>query len=441
MSTFRQNLTKARSHIIVIFALRCGLFLALHLESVDRESAPDLIPVSMARFTDVKPQPIRTSVKLDEKQMGYARTAWQFFLNNTDPDTGLTGSVDAFPSTTMWETGSQLVAVISAERLGLTDTADAHMRIEHVLGSLLKLQLFEGNIPNKAYDIRSLKMVTYDNKPTDVGLGWSALDIGRLLSALAIVQHAHPDLSPQITTLLAGWDLSRVTQHGELTGATMTDGKLKENQEGRIGYEQYAAKAMLLFGLDATAALDISDTLTVVDVQGLPIPVDSRMNRNKVRAFTTSESYLLDGLEFGFDWRSHIFASEVYRAQELRFAETGKLTAVSEGHLNVKPFFAYATVWGGGQPWAVLTSQGERIDSRRTLSTKAAFGWDALFATDYTQKLVEAVAPFAVPAKGWPEGIYEVSGEVNDSDTANTNALVLAALAYQVTGPLLRYSK
>jgi hypothetical protein len=413
----------------------------LRLDSVDPDAELAVVHSSMVRFAKIEPQAIRTSAALDEKQIGYARTAWQFFANTTDAATGLTGSVDKFPSTTMWETGSQLVAVISAERIGLIDSADAHLRIGHVLSSLTKLQLFEGNIPNKAYDIRSLKMVTYDNKPTDIGLGWSAMDIGRLLSALAIVQHAYPDFSPAIAALLSGWDLSRVTQKGELFGATMVDGKLHENQEGRIGYEQYAAKGMQLFGLDVTGAIDISDTLSVQDVQGLPIPVDSRLNRNKVRAFTTSESYLLDGLEFGFDWRSLVFASEVYRAQELRFAKTGKLTAVSEGHLNVKPYFAYATVWGGGEPWAVLTSQGERIDNRRTLSTKAAFGWDALFATDYTRKLVAAVAPFAVAGKGWPEGIYEESGEVNDSDTANTNSLVLAALAYQVTGPLLRYSK
>ena len=72
------------------------------------------------------------------------------------------------------------------------------------------------------------------------------------------------------------------------------------------------------------------------------------------------------------------------------------------------------------------------------MATKAAFGWDALYGTPYTAQLVEAVVPTADPRRGWPEGIYEVDGTTNASITANTNALVLAALAFKAAGPLLR---
>jgi hypothetical protein len=125
----------------------------------------------------------------------------------------------------------------------------------------------------------------------------------------------------------------------------------------------------------------------------------------------------------------------------MRFRRTGILTAVSEGHITEPPYFAYASVWGGGAPWAVMTFQGERIDSRRTLSTKAAFGWDALFATEYTAELVAAMAPLGNPDKGWPEGIYEAGNKVNGSYTANTNAVVLAAMAFRAHGPLIRDGK
>ena len=131
----------------------------------------------------------------------------------------------------------------------------------------------------------------------------------------------------------------------------------------------------------------------------------------------------------GFDSLTHLFATAVYRAQEMRYRRSGVLTGVSEGHLSVEPYFAYASVWGGGQDWAVLTFSGDRIDSRRTLSTKAAFGWDALFATEYTSELMKAIRPIADPARGWPEGIYEQDGAVNGSMTANTNATVLSAEA------------
>ena len=86
----------------------------------------------------------------------------------------------------------------------------------------------------------------------------------------------------------------------------------------------------------------------------------------------------------------------------------------------------------------MLTFQGERIDSKRTVATKAAFGWDALFGTEYTAALVAEIAETAQPGKGWPEGIYEQTGEVNTSTTTNTNAVVLAALSFKATGPLMR---
>lgn len=436
--SFRQNLTRARSHIVFIVALLCGLALVIYLEGLGDISIGRRQEDPMQRFAQMQPLPLAVTGAVDAQHLDYARIAWHYFENNTDPDTGLAGSADKYPSTTMWETGSYLVAIVSAQRLGLLTPELAEARAAKVLDSLGRIVLFEDSLPNKAYDIRSLQMVDYTNKPTTVGLGWSALDIARVLATFEIVERNFPDLAPAVQRLVAKWDLDRVVKDGQLNGANVVDGLVRENQEGRVGYEQYAAKAMMLFGYDAAYALDVEKNLMIKDVDGVPIPVDTRLNRRQTPALTTSEPYLFDGLEFGFDARSQLFATAVYRAQEMRFRKTGILTAVSEGHITEAPYFAYASVWGGGDDWAVLTFQGDRIDSLRTLSTKAAFGWDALFATEYTSELVAAVAPFADPARGWPEGIYEAGDKVNGSYTANTNALVLAALAFRADGPLLR---
>ena len=225
---------------------------------------------------------------------------------------------------------------------------------------------------------------------------------------------------------------------GELIGTNVRDGETLRNQEGRVGYEQYAARAMMQFGYDANRAYNIEDNLMIQMVEGVPIPVDNRMFRDAIPAFVVSEPYFFDGLEFGFDARSWRFASAIYSAQEARFVRTGQLTAVSESHLNQPPYFAYSSVWGGGAEWSVLSFQGERLDSRRTINTKAAFGWHALFDTDYTAQLIDAVSVLADPEQGWAEGIYEQDGEVNGSITANTNAVILAALSFRATGPLVR---
>lgn len=449
--SFRQNLTRARGHIVFLVALMFGLLLVLKLETLGDPTpaaeqaiaaADSAVAVSysdpMQPYEALTPLPLRSPAPLSDAEMDYARIAWTYFENNLNPETGLANSVQNYPSTTMWETGSYLVAILSAERLGLIDRAAASDRIDQVVASLGKIRLFDDSLPNKAYNAKTLELVDYANKPTQLGLGWSALDIARIIAAFGLVERNHPDQAPEIEALLDGWRLDRLVKDGELMGMNIVDGKQRENQEGRVGYEQYAAKALMMFGFDASRAYEVRSDLMVKDVYGEPIPVDTRLHRASTPAFVVSEPYLFDGLEFGFDSRSLRFATAVYKAQEARFADTGKLTAVTESHLSEKPYFAYATVWGGGAPWAVMTFQGERIDSMRTVATKAAFGWDALFGTEYTAKLVAAIADTAVPGKGWPEGIYEETGEVNTSTTANTNAVVLASLSFKATGPLVR---
>lgn len=436
MSDFRKNLTRARSHIVMVLALFCGLGLILWLEGINL--APTGTADPLEDLAAMVPQPLAMTRPLKQTDVEAARIAWRFFQNNISPETGLTGSVHGYPSTTMWETGSMILAIIAAERVGLIQPEETVARIRLTLASLSRMPLLKDRLPNKAYDIRSLRMVNYQNKPTDRGIGWSALDIGRLLTALRVAETAHPELAVPIAGLLRSWDLSRALKLGELNGMNIKDGQQTEHQEGRVGYEQYAAKAFLAYGLDATRAMDVAGHLMLQDVDGTAVPVDSRLNRNMVPAMTTSEPYLLDGLEFGFDWRSHLFATQVYRAQEQRFAQTGKLTALSEGHIDTAPYFAYATIWSGGQSWSVLTFTGERLDSKRTLSTKAAFGWDALFNTPYTHKLVADVAALKDPEKGWHEGRYEIDGKPNTSITANTNAMILSAMAFRATGPLLK---
>jgi hypothetical protein len=229
-----------------------------------------------------------------------------------------------------------------------------------------------------------------------------------------------------------------MVEDGQLVGGNMVDGAPRRDQEGRVGYEQYAAKAMMLYGFDMYRAYQADTHLMVQIVAGQPIPVDDRLHRNVTPAFTVSEPYLFDGLEFGFDTRSIRFASAIYRAQEARWTETGTFTAVSETHIDVAPYFVYSSVWGGGAPWAVMTFRGDRMDSRRTISTNTACAWEALFGTDYTRDLVAHVAPRGDPEKGFPEGIYEADGTTNSSVTTNTNAVVLAALAFRAFGPLNR---
>jgi hypothetical protein len=446
--SFRDNLIKARSHLVFLAALGCGLFLVITLEKIDKTPAiteapaietPVAEPASlMAAFEAIPPLPLAVVGQSSAEDIAYAKIAWQYFVNNTNEATGLVNSADKYPSTTMWETGSYFVAVISADLLGLIEPEEAKARISKAMQTLGTIRLFDDLLPNKAYNVQTAELVDYGNKPSERGLGWSALDIARMVGALGQVKHHYPDLAGQVAAVMDKWHLGEMVEDGQLIGGNLADGKLRRDQEGRLGYEQYAAKAMMLFGYDMYRAYHTEEMMMVQEVQGLPIPVDTRLHRNITPAFTVSEPYIFDGLEFGFDARSIRFATAIYKAQEARFRETGILTAVSESHLDEAPYFVYASIWGGGAPWAVMTFKGERLDSKRTTTTKTAFAWDALFGTDYTRELVTALAPLGDPDRGWPEGIYEADGTANSSVTTNTNAVVLASLAFKAHGPLIR---
>lgn len=446
--SFRGNLINARSHIIFLLALAVGLGLVIKLDQVkstsqttDQSMANSGQAASMILIEGVTPLPLAIAEESSPEDLAHARVAWRYFQNNTNPKTGLVNSVDGYPSTTMWETGSYFVAVISADLLGIIEPAEAKTRITLALDTLTTVRLFDDILPNKAYNVETGELVDYDNKPIERGLGWSALDISRLVATLRQVEQNYPDLSPNVAAVIDRWDLSQLVEGGQLFGGNMIDGNLRRDQEGRVGYGQYAAKALMLYGYDMYHAYDVTEHLMVKEVNGQPIAVDDRLHRNVTPAFAVSEPYVFDGLEFGFDTRSHRIATAIYLAQEARYRETGLLTAVSESHLDVAPYFAYASVWGGGEPWAVLSFKGERMDSKRTLATKTAFAWYALFGTDYAIQLVAAVAPLAEPDRGWAEGIYEIDGKTNTSVTLNTNAIILAALAFRAHGPLIKAGK
>jgi hypothetical protein len=451
--SFRENLFKARSHLVFLAALGCGLYLVITLEKYDvtatnivadasiAQPDPSLDSSMMAAFEEITPLPLAVVGESTPQDIEYAKTAWQYFANNTNETTGLVNSADKYPSTTMWETGSYFVAVISADLLGLIPTQEAQDRISRAMQTLTTMRLFDDALPNKAYNVQTAELVDYTNKPSDLGLGWSALDVARMVGALGQVEHRYPALAPQVAEVMSRWDLARMVEDGQLIGGNVIDGKVRRDQEGRLGYEQYAAKAMMLFGYDMYRAYHTEEMMMVRDVEGQPIPVDTRLHRNITPAFTVSEPYMFDGLEFGFDARSHRFATAIYKAQEARFNATGILTAVSESHLDEAPYFAYSSIWGGGAPWAVMTFKGERLDSKRTTTTKTAFAWDALFGTEYTRTLITALAPLGDPERGWPEGIYEIDGSTNGSVTTNTNAVVLASLAFKAYGPMIRAAK
>lgn len=441
------NWAKARSSIVWIAAIVVAFGSVWWIE---RQTGKELIaregpaPSAPARRAlpaspDLPAIPAPRPLTAQERQ--WARLAWSYFEHNTDAGTGLVSAVQGFPSTSLWDSGSSLLALLAARDLDLVDEKEFDRRLALALASLARLPLQGGVLPNKSYDVHTLQMTDYRNQPAPQGTGWSALDLGRLAVPLNIVAWRHPKHTEAVRRVLARWDTSVLVQDGQLWGLQSGDGSSPQRvQEGRLGYEQYAARALGLLGLDLDVAGDPLAHLRLVDVQGVAVPVDDReADQHGALNVATSEPWMLQGLELGWTRHARELAWRVYRAQEKRFQATGTLTAVSEDHVDQAPYFVYGSVWAAGQPWAVVTSRGEPVPQLRTLSTKAAFAWHALLRTPYTQQLVGAVAGLNDPAAGWYGGLYEAGGQANQSLNANTNAVVLESLAYMARGPLLQF--
>ena len=380
----------------------------------------------------------------DERR--YAESAWTYFVDNVQPDTGFANSVGDYPSGTLWDMGNYLAATNAARWMGIIDQSDFDSRLNKFLTNLAELRLFEDALPNKVYNSATGELVDYANNPTERGIGFSALDIGRILAAFRLIQTCHPQYTDWIDGVVAGWQVALSVQDEKLYGAMiLPDDSTLPVQEGRLGYEEYAARGYELWGFNVPQAIAF-DPYKYVDIYGVQVPVDTRdYQTTNANNYVVSESYILDAIEFGLEGQLADHSQRVFEAQKRRYDDTGLLTAVSEDNINQEPYFLYSTVYSNGVPWAVITENNEQRPDLRTLSTKAAFGWHYVYPdSPYAKQIFDYVKDTTDSGRGYYAGIYE-SGLydnpplLNDVLTGNTNGLILEILYYKARGnqPLL----
>ncbi|BCL33897.1 DUF3131 domain-containing protein [Nostoc sp. MS1] len=374
---------------------------------------------------------------LTPEEQTYARAAWQYFVKNYQPATGFTNSTGGYPSGTLWDMGNYLMALNAARSLNLTDQADFDARLNKFLTTFSNLKLFEDALPNKVYNAATAQMVDYGNNPTERGIGWSALDIGRILAAFDVIRTCHPQYNDWLKGIVAKWQVGRSLKDEQLFGAmVLPDNKTLLVQEGRLGYEEYGARGYQLWGFSAPKALAL-EPYKMVEINGVQIPVDTRdFQSTNANNYVVSESYILDGIEFGLQGELADFAARVLDVQKRRYDTTGQLTAVTEDNIDQAPYFLYNTVYANGNNWATITDENKPYPQFRSISTKAAFGWRYLFPDNtYAQKLFDAVKDLRSPNDdGYYAGIYEESKQPNKALTGNTNGLILEILYYKARG-------
>ncbi len=377
--------------------------------------------------------------QLTETEFKIARQAWQYFKNNWNESTGLVNSADGFPSVTLWDQSTAISAVIAAYQLELINEIEFTAKINQTLDTLANLPLYKNELPNKAYNAKTLIPVNYNNVKKKAAIGWSAIEIGRMALWLKIIANKYPEFKTQAEAVWQSWDTKRLIQDGYLYGTSVFNGEEQYNQEGRLGYENYAAWGLKLWGLNVDQALDYQNKAAFVNLYGVDVPYDLRDAQNSGdNNYVLSEPYFLDGIETGFQALPKAYSDRILAAQEARYQATQQLTAIAEDNLDRNPYFVHNTLYVNDQPWGTITDTGENYNHLRFLSSKAVVGWHVLYNTEYTQRLFNFVQDKLISQNGLYNGYYETFKEPNKALTANNNGIILEALLYKQVGkPLL----
>jgi hypothetical protein len=360
-----------------------------------------------------------------------AQAAWSFANTHYEPATGLSRGVASYQFITIWDVGSMLASLYCAHGLQIINDKTYDTRMGKLLETLARMPLDDGKVPGRSYDSRTGAMVDRAERPTAAGTGFSATDIGRLLIWLKIVGSGNARFQKLTEAIVKRIDMERIVQHGYLMGEDVdASGKRITYQEGRIGYEQYAAQGFAAWGHRAEKALNLNENALPLTILGQELAADARGSDR-----LTSEPFVMMGLELGFAPDMAAFVTRMLRAQEARYRNTGVVTMLSEDSLNQPPaYFYYYCLFANGRQFAIdVQIPGAVADGPRWISTKAAFAFHALMPSGYTQLAVDTVSPARSP-RGWGSGVYEGDRRSTGTENINTAAVVLTAALYEQRG-------
>jgi hypothetical protein len=362
------------------------------------------------------------------------KTAWRYVEQHYQPHTGLVDATMGYPYTTVWDIASSLAALYAGHELKLLNTPEYDIRMRQALQTLRTIDMFDAAAFNKVYSTRTGAMIGRNQRPSKLGYGWSATDLGRLLVWLKIVAVNQPQYRDDAAAVVNRLAMSRLVKDGYLRGEDLdAAGAPRLYQEGQIGYEQYAAQGFALWGFAPQKAMSLRENGVPITVMGKTLLADLR-GRDRV----TSDPFILMGLELGWNREMAQLAGQLLAVQEERYRKTGRVTLVAEDAVSVAPhFFFYYSAYTNNKDFGIDVQSPVGVENPRWVSAKAAFAWHALLPSAYTELALRTVMPARSP-NGWSSGVYEASGKSTETLNINTAAVILTAALVHATGePLL----
>jgi hypothetical protein len=386
------------------------------------------------------PPPIAQVVVTPQERQLYldaARTSWNLVNRITEPSTGLARAHARYAYVTLWDIAGVIAANYTAHELAFIDDATYDRHIQRILATLSSVDLYDKTAFNRIYDAQTGRMVDNAGKISNLGAGWSSVDIGRLLVWLRIVSVKQPKYLPLATQVVRRLNMSKVLDDGFLQGLQVDPktGKKETFTEDEIGYQQYALSGFSMWGARVNPdGLDVRRNVAAINVMGVRLLISSPGNDRVM-----SEPFIMIGMETGFRTADIARqATQVLAAQMARYQQMKIVTAVTEDALPDPPYyFYYYSVYHRGNPFVVESLDDKIVENPRWVSAKAAFGWNAVLPNAYTQLLVRTVRPAGTP-DGWGSGVYEDTLRPTGVPSLNTAALIMESALYKTRGrPIL----
>src|SRR5207253_4703570 len=132
-----------------------------------------------------------------------ARTAWNYVKRTTSQTTGLARALDSWEYVTIWDIGSNLASIHAAHALQIIDDGDYRARMDKALATIEKMPLYQETAFNRQYSSRTARMVDRNQKVSETGFGWSAIDMGRFLIVLKVIEQNDAAAAPAVQRIVA----------------------------------------------------------------------------------------------------------------------------------------------------------------------------------------------------------------------------------------------
>ena len=342
-----------------------------------------------------------------------AKIAWRYFEPGVgvDKNTGLHKASLYWSGGSDWDLGGYLITILYAEMIGLIKKEGewgADKRIEKVLDFLEKRELTWDGIAYWGYDTNGKPLGVARTNPSDSG---------RLLIALYMIKKYKPYFSSRIDYIVyKKHNYKKIAMDNEAWKTTSDF------------YAYYVAHGFKFFGFDnctpvANALNEINSMKNreKVNVYGIELP----------KADITIEPILHIIFELEPNEEIMDYAYKIYLTQELRYNNTKKYTAWSEGNAQ-KSGVSYVYEWivlRDGSTWRITPKQITPITY-----IKAAIGLHALFNTNYTKNMIDYILKkfeLLDLGSGFYEGVDD-AGEIVLERIDKTNTLIIEAAYYAI---------